>query len=132
MADKLYNAKGREVWKAPVKTKTENSTSFEVGFHVLTVSDYIGDEGAVSVAELLHIGETSQASARMDLRDWFAGMALPQFVIINERVTAGRDDIPYSVALKVTAEQAYALADAMMAAREKTETAPHSPKEAAE
>lgn len=53
----------------------------------------------------------------LTLRDWFAGQALVEFVRINERVTTGRENIPYDLVLKVTAEQAYALADAMIAAR---------------
>ncbi|ARO22891.1 hypothetical protein TAL182_CH01078 [Rhizobium sp. TAL182] len=52
-----------------------------------------------------------------DLRDWFAGQALPQFVAINDKVTAGRKDVSYALALRVTAQQAYALADAMMEER---------------
>ncbi|MBY2911412.1 hypothetical protein [Rhizobium leguminosarum] len=57
-----------------------------------------------------------------DLRDWFAGQALPQFVAINDKVTAGREDVSYALALRVTAQQAYALADAMMAERLKGQT----------
>jgi len=53
----------------------------------------------------------------MSLRDWFAGQALAQFIQINERVTAGRENVSYATALKVTAEQSYAVADAMIAAR---------------
>lgn len=53
----------------------------------------------------------------MSLRDWFAGQALPQLIVINDRVTAGREKVPYELALKVTASQAYALADAMIDAR---------------
>ncbi|MBB2698903.1 UNVERIFIED_ORG: hypothetical protein GGI66_003580 [Rhizobium esperanzae] len=60
----------------------------------------------------------------VDLRDWFAGQALPQFVVINEKVTAGREDVSYAVALRVTAQQAYALADAMMAERLKSQPTP--------
>jgi hypothetical protein len=55
----------------------------------------------------------------MELRDYFAGQALPQIIAINDRVTAGRDDVPYGAALKVTAIQAYAIADAMLAERTK-------------
>lgn len=54
----------------------------------------------------------------MDLRDWFAGQVLSKFVEINDRVTAGRD-VSYEDALKVTAQQAYRVADAMLAARTK-------------
>ncbi|MBB4590205.1 hypothetical protein GGE50_006132 [Rhizobium leguminosarum] len=57
-----------------------------------------------------------------DLRDWFAGLALPQFVAINDRVTAGREDVSYASALRATAQQAYALADAMMAERLRGQT----------
>ncbi|ENN86033.1 hypothetical protein RHSP_82935 [Rhizobium freirei PRF 81] len=53
----------------------------------------------------------------MSLRDWFAGQALPQFIMINEHVTVGRDDVTYAQALAVTASQSYAIADAMIAAR---------------
>ncbi len=61
-----------------------------------------------------------------DLRDWFAGQALPQFVAINEKVTVGRKDVSYALALQVTAQQAYALADAMMVERLKGQTTPSS------
>ena len=52
------------------------------------------------------------------LRDEFAMAALPQIIAINDKVTAHRD-VPYAVALQVTAEQAYEIADAMLAARKK-------------
>lgn len=74
------------------------------------LSDYgPTDDDAPTFAEVHHPG--------MTLRDWLAGQALPQFIVINERVTAGRENVPYELALKVTASQAYALADAMIAAR---------------
>ena len=52
------------------------------------------------------------------LRDEFAMAALPQIIAINDKVTAHRG-VPYAVALKVVAQQAYEVADAMLEARKK-------------
>ncbi len=53
----------------------------------------------------------------MDLRDWFAGMALPELINISERATAGSNEAGYKTTLRVIATQAYDVADAMMEAR---------------
>lgn len=63
MTDKLYHAKGLEVWKSPVHQKVDGGTKISVGFKVCTVSEMVGEEGAIAVAELLHIGEASQSPA---------------------------------------------------------------------
>jgi hypothetical protein len=60
MTDKLYYAKDLTVWKSPVREQVEGSHRVSVGFPVCTVSEYIGQEGAVAVAELLILGEASQ------------------------------------------------------------------------
>lgn len=67
-----------------------------------------------------------------DLRDWLAGMAMPEFIAINEKVTVGREDVTYEMALKVTAQQAYALADAMMSERLKGQTSAPASREGSE
>ena len=60
MADKLYYAKGLEVWKSPVRTKIEGGESVSVGFLACTASDVVGEEGAIAIAALLCLGEQSQ------------------------------------------------------------------------
>jgi len=60
MADKLYYAKGLEVWKSPVRTKIHGGESISVGFHACTASEVIGEEGAIAIAALLCLGEQAQ------------------------------------------------------------------------
>lgn len=50
------------------------------------------------------------------LRDKFAAAALPQLIAITERVTTARN-ISFEQALHEQSRQAYAVADAMLAAR---------------
>jgi len=87
MSDKLYYAKGLEVWKAPRETKVEGGTSISVGFPVCTVSDYVGEEGASSVAELLHLGETGQTSPTQAGDDPFECLA--RKIETSERLVGG-------------------------------------------
>ena len=56
----LYYAKGREVWKRPVKTRTQNGHSVALGFRVCSCGDEIGEGGAATVAQLLSMAETFQ------------------------------------------------------------------------
>ena len=63
MSEKLYYAKDLTVWKSPVREKVEGGERLSVGFPVCTVSDYVGEEGAEAVAELLGIGEAVQNEA---------------------------------------------------------------------
>ncbi|PWE56389.1 hypothetical protein DEM27_08295 [Metarhizobium album] len=56
--------------------------------------------------------------AETRLRNEFAMAALPKIIAINDKVTAHRD-VPYAVALKAVATQAYDIADAMLEARKK-------------
>lgn len=60
MPDKLYYAKGLEVWKSPVRTKVEGGESVSIGFHACTASEVIGEEGATAIAALLCLGEQAQ------------------------------------------------------------------------
>lgn len=60
---KLYYAKDLTVWKSPVREKVEVGERLTVGFPVCTVSKYVGEEGAVAVAELLVLGEAAQNEA---------------------------------------------------------------------
>ncbi len=57
---KLYYAKDLTVWKSPVREQVEGGQRLTVGFPVCTVSEYVGEEGAEAVAELLILGETAQ------------------------------------------------------------------------
>ncbi|KQS90334.1 hypothetical protein [Rhizobium sp. Leaf386] len=59
----LYYAKGREIWKSPVRTKIEGGESVSLGFHACTASEVVGDEGAVAIAALLCLGEKAQIPA---------------------------------------------------------------------
>lgn len=63
MPEKLYYAKDLTVWKSPVREKVEGGERLSVGFPVCTVSDYVGEEGAEAVAELLVLGEAVQNEA---------------------------------------------------------------------
>lgn len=47
-----------------------------------------------------HVADRWEKNAEVgtSLRDWFAGQALPQIIAINDKVTAGQRDVPYSVA----------------------------------
>jgi hypothetical protein len=60
MSEKLYYAKDLTVWKSPVREKVEGGERLTVGFPVCTVSEYVGEEGAEAVAELLVLGEEAQ------------------------------------------------------------------------
>lgn len=57
-----------------------------------------------------------QATLGMTLRDWFAGQALVGvFLIVDRsRLSMPIDDLP-----RITAEEAYAVADAMLSERER-------------
>jgi hypothetical protein len=61
MTDKLYYARGLDVWKAPVRTKVEGGTNVTIGFHACTATEIIGEDGAQAIAELLTLGEQAQA-----------------------------------------------------------------------
>lgn len=63
MPDKLYYAKGLEVWKSPVRTKIDGGESVSIGFHACTASEVIGEEGAIAIAALLCLGEQAQTPA---------------------------------------------------------------------
>jgi hypothetical protein len=58
-----YYAKGEVVFKAPVeKRKADGTTSITIGFPVCKVSDYIGPEGAASLAEMLCVAEDANGA----------------------------------------------------------------------
>jgi hypothetical protein len=57
-----YEAKGLVVHKLPVSTpKANGTTSVSVGFPVCTVTEWVGEEGAATVAELLNRADADQA-----------------------------------------------------------------------
>lgn len=51
-----YQADGKIIRKLPIKTKVEGGTSYELGFPVCTLSEYVEDQSE-AVAELLNRGE---------------------------------------------------------------------------
>lgn len=65
--------------------------------------------------------EMHEGHLGLSLRDWFAGQAIPELIRIVDGATAGRDDVPDSIAAKAAAKvvaiQAYQMADAMIQAR---------------
>lgn len=61
MTDKLYYARGRNVYKAPVCKKVEGGTDVSLGFHACTATEIVGEDGAEAIAALLTLGEQAQA-----------------------------------------------------------------------
>lgn len=59
-SQKTYFAKGLTVHKSPVSEAVNGGKRISVGFPVCTVSEYIGEEGATAVAEMLNLAELSQ------------------------------------------------------------------------
>jgi hypothetical protein len=59
----------------------------------------------------------------MDLRDWFAGQALPRVIRSVEKASSRKldegDDITEASMIKTIAQTCYALADAMLEERER-------------
>ncbi|OJU05888.1 MAG: hypothetical protein BGN83_14700 [Rhizobium sp. 63-7] len=70
MPDKLYYAKGMEVWKSPIRTKIEGGESVTLGFHACTASEAVGEEGATAIAALLCLGEEAQAAPKNSETGW--------------------------------------------------------------
>jgi len=64
-----YYAKGLEVRKASVATRHGATTSYSLDFPVCTASEYVGEEGAQSIAALLVLGEKYQAEAASRLSE---------------------------------------------------------------
>lgn len=63
-AEPAYKAEGAIIFKASVHTKNaDGSTSISVGFPVCEVTDWIGEDQATTVAELLCRGERYDALA---------------------------------------------------------------------
>ena len=57
-ANPAYLAKGLTIHKAPVSTRNEDgSINISLGFPVCVVTEYVGEEQASTVAELLCLGE---------------------------------------------------------------------------
>lgn len=57
-AEPVYSAKGAVIHKAPVHTRNDDgSTNITLGFPVCEVSDWVGEDQASTVAELLCRGE---------------------------------------------------------------------------
>jgi hypothetical protein len=61
----FYYAEGLKVWKSPVFKEVEcESQSIADGFPLCTVSEYIGEEGAEAIAELLNAGASAEQQSR--------------------------------------------------------------------
>lgn len=57
LSDGSYYAEGRVVRKAPLSRKRDDgTTSITIGFPVCTISEYLADDAAATLAELLNIG----------------------------------------------------------------------------
>lgn len=61
MDGRYYAASRGRVYKAPVATKTETGQSISVGFPVCTMTEYVGEEAAQTIATMLNLAEIASA-----------------------------------------------------------------------
>jgi hypothetical protein len=107
-AEPAYSATGTMIHKAPVHTKlAEGGTSISLGFPVCEVTEWVGEEQASTVADLLCRGEQVDAlrealaacywalqQAQEDLSAFEAGTRTKRSVSTSSAITAALSRIP--------------------------------------
>ena len=67
MSETPYYAKDGKVWKRSVETKHDDgSSSFTLEFPICEATELVGEDGAVSIAGLMNLGDEAQGRPAAD------------------------------------------------------------------